>query len=239
MPLNIIEIISRSEQGTTRPFLCRAENEALFYVKGSYAGKRALCCEWVAGRLGHLLELPIPDFCIAEVPAVLVNESSRTDAADLGSGLVFASQLVEDAQEITFADVARIDLGLKQKVLLFDWWIRNEDRTLTEFGGNPNLLRTAGGGALRVFDLNLAFDETFDEARFWRLHVFNEAVAAWPDEFKAELTGAMRTTTQQLPAIWSELPEDWRQAGGLDLAAVERLLNRFENSPDRFWAIPR
>lgn len=240
MHVTITEIISRSEQGMTRPFLCRAENDTLYYVKGNYAGYRALCCEWVAGRLGRLLGLPIPDFCIADVPASLVAESSRTDAADLGSGLVFASQLVEDAQEIAFADVERIDLGLKQKVLLFDWWIRNEDRTLTEFGGNPNLLRTAGGDALRVFDLNLAFDETFDEARFWRSHVFNGAVgAAWPDEFKAELTEQMRGVTEQLLAVWSELPENWRQAGGLDFATVQQLLKRFETSPDEFWATRR
>ncbi len=174
---------------------------------------------------------------MAEVPPELVAESSRMDAPDLGSGLVFASQLVEDAQEITFADVARVDLALQQKVLLFDWWIRNEDRTLTEFGGNPNLLRTAGGGALREFDLNLAFDETFDKARFWRSHIFNGAVAGWSDEFKAEMKVQMRLATDQLHAIWSELPEEWQQAGGLDLTAVQELLNRFETSPDEFWAI--
>lgn len=223
----------------TRPFLCRAEDDALYYVKGNYAGCRALCCEWAAGRLGRLLGLPIPEFCIAEVPSELVTESSRADAADLGAGLVFASQLVEDAQEITFADVPRIDLALKQKVLLFDWWIRNEDRTLTEFGGNPNLLRAAGGGSLRVYDLNLAFDETFDEARFWQAHVFNGAATTWPDEFKAEMTGRMRDALQHWASIWSELPEDWRQRAEMDGAAVERLLRRFENGPDEFWAIRR
>ena len=59
MHFNIVEIISRSEQGVTRPFLCRAENDALYYVKGRYAGYRALCCEWVAGRLGKLMRLAL------------------------------------------------------------------------------------------------------------------------------------------------------------------------------------
>ncbi len=246
MSVTINEIISRSEQGVTRPFLCRAENDLLYYVKGRYAGYRALCCEWVAGRLGRALGLPIPEFCIAEVPRALVEGSSRADAADLGAGLVFASHLVEDAQEITFADVEKIDAKLKQEVLIFDWWIRNEDRTLTEFGGNPNLLRTAGTGLLRVFDLNLAFDDTFDEARFWQSHVFNGVVAAWPDEFKAEMAGRMRAAVEQLPGIWQELPEDWRHphgnigaAAGLNLAMAEQILRRFEASPDAFWAIQK
>ena len=244
MPITLIEILSRSEQGTTRPFLCRAENDLLYYVKGRYAGYRALCCEWVAGRLGRLLGLPIPDFYIADVPEALVMESGRADAADLGSGLVFASQLVEDAQEITFANVAGMDVGLKQKVLLFDWWVRNEDRTLTEFGGNPNLLRTAGAGELRVFDLNLAFDDTFDEARFWQSHVFTGAVTVWPDGFKQKMIVQMRSALEKLPEIWSELPDEWRNPGGhpggagaLDLAMVEQRLRQFETSPEVFWAI--
>jgi hypothetical protein len=240
MHVTITEIISRSEQGVTRPFLCRAENDLLYYVKGRYAGYRALCCEWVAGRLAKLIGLPIPDFCIAEVPRALVHGSSRADAPDLGTGPVFASTLVEDAQEITFADVAGIDAEMKQKVLLFDWWVRNEDRTLTEFGGNPNLLRTAGTGQLRVFDLNLAFDDTFDEIRFWQSHVFTGAVILWTDGFKLEMTGQMKRVLAHLPEIWNEMPDDWRHqhgAEGLNLVVVEQWLKRFETSPVEFWAI--
>lgn len=240
IPLTVIEIVSRSAQGMTRPFLCRGENDVLYYVKGSYAGIRALCCEWVAGSLGRLLGLPIPNFCIADVPRALIEDSSRPDAADLGAGFVFASELVEDGQEITFADLAGIDEDLQRKVLLFDWWVRNEDRTLTEFGGNPNLLRTAGAGQLRVFDLNLAFDDTFQERRFWRSHVFAGLAAVWPDQFKQEMGGKMRAALARLPGIWNEMPDEWRSpegAAGLDFAEVERRLRRFETSPDEFWAI--
>jgi hypothetical protein len=244
MSVTITEIISRSEQGATRPFLCRAENNSLYYVKGRYAGYRALCSEWVAGRLGKLMGLPIPDFCIADVPRNLVEGSSRADAPDLGSGLVFASAFVEDAQEITFHDVGRVDAGLKRKVVLFDWWVRNEDRTLTEYGGNPNLLRTAGTGQLHVFDLNLAFDDTFDEARFWQSHVFTGAVTQWPDEFKLEMNRQMQAALLRLPEIWNELPDEWRNphgysggADGLNLSVLEQRLRRFETSPEVFWAI--
>jgi hypothetical protein len=246
MSVTITEISSRSEQGVTRPFLCRAENGSLYYVKGRYAGYRALCSEWVGGRLGKLMGLPIPDFCIAEVPRNLVEASDRADAADLGSGLVFASSFVEDAQEITYADVGKVDACLKLKVMLFDWWVRNEDRTLTEYGGNPNLLRTAGAGQLHAIDLNLAFDDTFDEARFWQSHIFNGAVTVWPYEFKQEMIRQMRAALEKLPEIWSELPDEWRNPGGhpggadgLDLAMLKQRLKRFEACPEEFWAIRR
>jgi hypothetical protein len=128
--------------------------------------------------------------------------------------------------------------------MLFDWWVRNEDRTLTEYGGNPNLLRTAGTGQLHVFDLNLAFDETFDEARFWQSHVFTGAVTQWPDEFKLEMCRQMQSAMVRLPGIWSELPDEWRNphgydcgAEGFNLAVLEQRLRRFETSPEAFWAI--
>lgn len=240
MRVTITEILSRSEQGVTRPFLGRAENELLYYAKGRYAGYRALCCEWTAGNVGQLLGLPIPNFVIAEVPRALVEGSSRADAADLGAGFVFASELVADAQEITFADVPSIDDDLKRRVLLFDWWVHNEDRTLTESGGNPNLLQTVGTGQLRVIDLNLAFDANFEGSRFWQRHVFADLATIWSTEFKARLNGQMHAAIARLPDIWNNLPDEWRspECGvGLDLAEVERCLRRFEINPDEFWAI--
>jgi len=37
-------------------------------VKGAKAGNEALCAEWIAGRLGRLMGLPIPDFAQVVVP---------------------------------------------------------------------------------------------------------------------------------------------------------------------------
>jgi hypothetical protein len=196
--------------------------------------------------LGTLLGLPIPHFCIAEVPNELVQDSGRSDINDLGAGLVFASQLVEDAQEVTFSNVDRIDAELKRRVLLFDWWVRNEDRSLTEFGGNPNLLRAAGDGSLRVFDLNLAFDDSFNEVGFWKSHVFNRSVPSWPDDFKVEMTERMRAALAMLPGIWQELPGEWLERlsdkshpGALSLDTVKQVLERFQTSPDEFWTVRR
>ena len=244
MSLTIIEVLGRSEQGITRPFLCRGDDDLLYYAKGRFAGKKALCCEWVAGRLGKLLELPVPDFAMATVPETLVRYSAMTDIAELDSGLVFASQLVEDAQEFAFNDLGRIYPELQRKVLLFDWWIHNADRTLTEAGGNPNLLWAAQGGGLRVFDLNLAFDESFDEARFWQTHVFNGVVPGWPEKFRREMTERMEAGVAALPGFWAELPKEWLYVDGdsalppqLSFDAVDRLLTRFRNNPDPFWTV--
>ncbi len=61
-------------------------------------------------------------------------------------------------------------------MLLFDWWVHNEDRHLTLRGGNPNLLWDMQLGQLVVIDHNQAFDRDFNASRFLDSHVF---AACW------------------------------------------------------------
>ena len=43
--LTITEILGRTEQGMTRPFVCRSDSWMTCYVKGAYAGLRSLVTE--------------------------------------------------------------------------------------------------------------------------------------------------------------------------------------------------
>lgn len=56
--MRITEIISRSDQGRTQPFLYRGEDGLEYFVKGRHAGLRSLCSEWVAARLAQAFGLP-------------------------------------------------------------------------------------------------------------------------------------------------------------------------------------
>jgi len=75
-----------------------------FYVKGDFAGKNSLCCEWIAHRLVQRMlpnaPLGIPMVTMAEVSHTLIQGSARKDARELGEGLAFASLRIEDAQEL-------------------------------------------------------------------------------------------------------------------------------------------
>ena len=64
MSLEIVEIMGRAQQGVTQPFICRGEDDQVYFVKGRGAGRRSLICEWIAGQLGRLLGLPIAPFGI-------------------------------------------------------------------------------------------------------------------------------------------------------------------------------
>ncbi|MFB9241010.1 HipA family kinase, partial [Massilia antarctica] len=110
--MQIIEVIDRSEQGITKPFICRGDDGKIYFVKGRGAGRRSLLCEWIAGNLGLSLGLPIAPFTVVDVPGALISLASREDLNELGSGPAFGSlrlQVVELSGPMTFP--VKLDIG--------------------------------------------------------------------------------------------------------------------------------
>ena len=162
--VTIEEVLERSPQGMTKPFICRGDDGEIYYVKGAGAGRRSLICEWVAGHLATALGLPVAGYAMAEVPSALILHGTRADIRELGSGLVFASRQIANAQELTLTTRDRVPDSVALDVIVFDWWLQNEDRHLTENGGNPNLLWDMTGEKLAVIDHKLACDPNFNLA---------------------------------------------------------------------------
>ena len=246
MSVTIVEVLRRAEQGMTRPFLCRGDDNMLYYVKGCGAGLRSLCCEWVAGRLAQEMKLPIPRFEIAEVPATLVAGSDREDIRDLGEGRVFASARVEGAGEITWSESIATPEDIMAGVLLFDWWVQNEDRSLSALGGNPNLLMGPDAvrrRKLRVFDFNLAFDVDFNVERFWENHIFAKLFPQWPLAFREQSEPWMQAALAKLPEIFQTMPPEWLHLNGdeslpvqLEQNLVFETLSRAFSNTASFWS---
>src|SRR5258708_5581501 len=139
--IRIIEIGDIAWQGKTEPVICRAEDGHEYVVKGNFAGRKALIAEWVANRLGKLLGLPIPEFAQLQLDPLLLEYSAKTlELERLGGGILFGSRRESNLVELRQADLPRIDLNLKGRVLAFDWWIANADRVFIDGAGNPNLL---------------------------------------------------------------------------------------------------
>lgn len=266
-PPIITEIIGRSEQGMTRPFICAASFFEIYYVKGAYAGLNSLCCEWVANRLVNLAlpsaPLGLPMFAMAEVPEALVEASARPDIADLGAGKVFASFEIGEGQELSWSSAQGWPEETMALLLLLDLWLQNEDRSLSELGGNPNLLVTQipdlpvddPEGALWAdlprremlwaYDFNLAFDEDFNRERFFGSHVFGRMLREWPEGFRERMEPRMRDALGQVSGIFSELPPEWLYVDGddslpvqLDVERVVSVLSLPFDEPGLFWRLP-
>jgi hypothetical protein len=167
------EVIKRSEQGQTAPYVCRGDDGQVYFVKNGALPKRELVAEWLAAHLARAVGLPVPAFDLAEVPASLCDRRMGSWLTDLEPGTGFASRRVE-AGDFAWSMVAQVSAPQRSLIAAFDWWVHNADRTLSALGGNPNLLWRHGahGGEVVVIDHNLAFELAFNGEAFLDTHVF-------------------------------------------------------------------
>lgn len=245
-PITIIDVLEVSEQGTTNPYLCEASDNKRYYVKGWGAGVRSLLCEWVAGHLGNALGLPIPDFAILWAPPELADSfSDKLNRGSLGSGPVFGSLTVQHSEEFRLERRTDVPRLLEIDILMFDFWVRNADRTLTNYGGNPNLLWDLSASKLVAIDHNLAFDVNFDQKTFWETHVFaNRRRDIWNNllirniwaQRLTDLLPIYAASLSSAPREWFDANEGLEGAGKFDEAENLALLEACRSQ--EFWSKP-
>ena len=247
MSIAITEIVKRSEQGVTRPFLCRASNGSSWFVKGLRGvGAAALRAEWICGKFAKAMHLPIPAFAIAEVDEVLVAMSAVEGANELGQRYAFSSQAIGGAQEITFSQARELPLDLQARVLLFDWWIRNEDRILGPLGGNPNILTTGSAPPEPwLIDHHTALDAEFQRERFWNNHIFADARGVWTEAWRRTESKRLESVAGRLSAAWQAMPDVWlpeenadSEGSVLEQQRIARILLFPIDAPAEFWNVP-
>ncbi|MCH9638622.1 MAG: hypothetical protein K0U40_03910 [Betaproteobacteria bacterium] len=242
MAVEIVEVIRRSEQGKTLPFICRGSDSNTYFVKGKYAGRRSQICEWIAGRLAMLIGLPIAPFTFVEVPEELLDIDFGLELKDLGAGLAFGSQQNRKVTELTFTGIKQVPDHLQQDVLVFDWWVRNADRSLGESGGNPNLFWEPGKEELVVIDHNLAFDYSINREKLIDNHIFRNQLQQLSGDFyrRSEYNEKLTKALQAWPQILKEIPQSWWYFDDemtvpvdFDVDRAYALLKEFKH--DDFW----
>lgn len=239
MTVQIIEVIGRSIQGITRPFICRGDDGEFYFVKGIGATRQSQVYEWVAGNLGLELGLPIAPFEIVDVPEELLE--TDPGLSELGSGPAFGSQR-QMITELNYAGIAEVPDTVQRDVLAFDWWIRNADRMLTEEGGNPNLFWDTVDQHLVVIDHNQAFDPDFNKGSFLRFHVFSLESQDVFDDWERQRHYAERfaKALESWQTISDAIPDEWYYADKeMTVPAdvnLERMLATLEFcQTDEFW----
>jgi len=238
--IEIVEIIRRSEQGITQPYICRGSDDNVYFVKGVGASRRSLLCEWLAGNLAYHFNIPIAPFTILSVPEELI-DSNPAMYDELGAGCAFGS-LERKTTELSYSNLGDIPAGVQQDIIVFDWWVCNGDRQLSKLGGNPNLLWDPLAQELIVIDHNQAFDFEMDKASFYRSHIFSESTDSLTRDFmrRSEYNTRLQSALDKLPAIAGQIPPSWWYLDpestipvDFDLNQVEIMLARFRS--DEFW----
>ena len=243
MTIEIVEIMGRSEQGVTKPFICRGEDGQVYFVKGRGAGMRSLICEWIAGQIGQRLGLPIAPFEIVEVPEELLAIAMRDDLAQLGAGKAFGSRKLP-VVELSPSHLDHVPVDEQRDVLAFDWWVRNGDRSLGEMGGNPNLFWDVENECLVVIDHNQAFDPTFSVRDFADLHAFRDQSHVLFGDWVMQQRYVARflEVMTDWEAICNTVPSEWWFVDAeqtvptdFDVQAVRQLLMRCQSNG--FWSL--
>lgn len=245
MSLTIVEVLERSKQGRTEPYICRCDDDMVYFVKGRSATRFELIAEWLCAQLGEAFGLPIAPHAIATVPEELIEADLTGWLGKLGGGEVFASQRVS-AVELTETHCELVPQKLRRDVIAFDWWVHNGDRNMTPKGGNPNLLwNPETEGSLVVIDHNLAFDSEFSATDFLELHVFADDISVMFSDFllRYEYTARFAKTLGKWDEICNTIPAAWRFIDPERTIPVEPSILSIKAFLDRaltdtFWNLP-
>ena len=240
--VEIVEVIRRSDQGVTQPFICRDENGRQLWVKGRAWAPRQLVSEWICAELARLWKLPVADYSLVSVSSELIDLSAVREISSLGSGIGFGSVHAEGAVELDYADVEKIDEHLRAEILLFDYWINNGDRVLGSAGGNPNLLWQPHAEQLVIIDHNSAFAHEFSNSEFFQNHVFRDSLTLWSHELRERQHKKLLEFLDCLPDIWRAVPEEWFADDELtgfsaELNRMKNILHRVKENEESFWKV--
>ncbi|WP_039970388.1 HipA family kinase [Vibrio halioticoli] len=231
----IERIIRKMKQGQTGPYLCVGDDGNQYIVKGPNTTYRGLINEWVCGKLGKAIGLPVPDFEIAYVDGSLLEFGHY----ELSEGDWFASKYEENIQDVPYQKLCELDLEGLKLLFLFDYWMKNGDRNLTQSGGNPNLFIRSDLQSFIVLDHNLAFDKDHDET-FSQLKELHVGSSAWFAEQRSLLDHdyykeLLENCVSELDSILESIPDEWLE-NCVDIGIVEDIrvtLLRFRTSV--FW----
>lgn len=233
--VNIERIVRKMKQGQTGPYLCVGDDGYQYIVKGPNTTYRGLIHEWVCGELGKAIGLPIPDFEIVYVDGSLLEFGHY----ELSEGEWFGSKYEDNIQDVPYQKLSELDTEGLKLLFLFDYWVKNGDRNLTENGGNPNLFIRSDLRSFIVLDHNLAFDPDHDDSfdALKKLHVGSNAWFTTQRSLidQQSYEALLQTCFDKLDSILEAIPEDWLE-NCADDSIVEEIrvtLGRFKE-PD-FW----
>lgn len=121
--------------------------------------------------------------------------------------MAFASRWQEQITPLTRSALHRVDQDVLGLIYMFDHWIANGDRSLTDHGGNPNLFIRPADDALIVIDHNLAFSAYHPDEL--RQHACREAWMRSAHRRIVENTIALALARRAIDPLPDLLPYAW------------------------------
>ena len=238
-----IRYLTPLREGGSVPAVVEADDDGTYVAKfrGAAQGPRALVAEIIAGEIGRLLGLPVPQLALIEIDALFARSEPDVEIQELlrkSAGLNLALDYLPGALNWEPALAPPPDRDLAAAVVWFDAFVTNVDRTPR----NPNMLRWHR--QLYLIDHGAALYFHHD----WRDHlararspfamIRNHALLPLAGDLRAaDAALAPRITEAALRDIVAHVPDDWLEGESTPEQTrrgyVEHLLSRL--APPRLF----
>jgi hypothetical protein len=218
--------------GSGFPSLVETEDGRRFVMKLTGAGQGAagLATEMIATRLARELGLDVPEVAPIHLPADLPWQTGTDEFYETlqrSAGANLGISFVEDARDLTSADLTGLPPTLLDRLAAVDALLQNVDRSPK----NPNLLRDPTG---RIWAIDFGACLFLD--RFRRLGTAM-SFALPPNHFLAGRSTAplaLDRVRARLPDILADVPTSWMSADPVEvLPQLNDLLDAYERTAQR------
>lgn len=201
-------------EGGSLPAIIEADDEGLYVLKfrGAGQGPKALIAELLAGEIGRLAGLPVPEIVFVELPPDLARTEPDAEISDLirkSAGLNIALDYLPGS--VTFDPlVFTPDARLASAIVWFDAFVCNVDRTAR----NVNMLIWHRRLWLIDHGASLYFHHAWSGHEQHALNPFaliKDHVLLKSADALAEVDAQMAAllTPEKLAAIVARIPDSW------------------------------
>jgi len=210
-----IRYLTPLREGGSVPAIVEADDDGTYVAKfcGAAQGPRALVAELIAGEIGRLLGLPVPQLVLIELDALLARSEPDEEIQELlrkSAGLNIALDYLPGALNWEPALAPPPDPALAAAVVWFDAFVTNVDRTAK----NPNMLRwhrklyLIDHGAALYFHHD--WTDHLAKSRTPFAMIRNHALLPLAGDLRAaDAALAPRITEAALREIVAQVPEAW------------------------------
>jgi hypothetical protein len=213
--VNVTRYVTPLREGGSLPAIVEADDDGLYVLKfrGAGQGPLALIAELVAGEIGRLLGLPVPEIVFAQLDGAIGRNEPDFEIKDLiqaSVGLNLGLDFLPGSLPFDPAASQRIEPELASAIVWFDAYISNVDRTAR----NTNMLWWHKRLYLIDHGASLYFHHNWGEPRVQARAAFKPVkshvlLPHASDLRAADAALAPLLTPASLATILSQIPDDW------------------------------
>jgi hypothetical protein len=139
--VTVLRYVAPLREGGSLPAIVEADDLGTYVLKfrGAGQGAKVLIAELIAGEIGRLLGLPVPDIVFAELDERLGRAEPDPEIQELiqnSAGLNLAIDYLPGSLTFDAADARNVEPALASDIVWFDAYFTNVDRTAR----NTNML---------------------------------------------------------------------------------------------------